>query len=66
MSPVNGELVSKLESKTAKIGDSVVLQTNAPVKTADGIEILKGEAGGPCARRKDERSGREFSGCAPI
>jgi hypothetical protein len=42
MSPVNGELVSKLDSKTAKTGDSVVIQTNAPVKTADGTEIPKG------------------------
>jgi len=42
MSPVNGELVSKLDSKTAKTGDSVVVQTKAPVKTADGTEIPKG------------------------
>jgi hypothetical protein len=42
MSPVNGELVSKLDSKTAKAGDSVVVQTKASVKTADGTEIPKG------------------------
>jgi hypothetical protein len=42
MSPVNGELVSKLDSKTAKAGDSVVVQTKAAVKTADGTEIPKG------------------------
>jgi hypothetical protein len=42
LSPVNGELVSKLDSKTAKTGDSVVVQTKAPVKTADGTEIPKG------------------------
>ena len=42
MSPVNGELVSKLDTKTAKTGDSVVVQTKAPVKTADGTEIPKG------------------------
>jgi hypothetical protein len=42
MSPINGELVSKLDSKTAKIGDSVVVQTKASVKTADGTEIPKG------------------------
>ena len=42
MSPVNGELVSKLDSKTAKTGDSVVVQTQASVKTADGTEIPKG------------------------
>ena len=42
MSPVDGELVSKLDSKTAKTGDSVVIQTKAAVKTADGTEIPKG------------------------
>jgi hypothetical protein len=42
MSPVNGELVSKLDSKTAKTGDSVVVQTKASIKTADGTEIPKG------------------------
>jgi hypothetical protein len=42
MSPVNGELVSKLDSKTAKAGDDVVIETKASVKTADGTEIPKG------------------------
>jgi hypothetical protein len=42
MSAVNGELVSKLDSKTAKTGDSVVVQTKSSVKTADGTEIPKG------------------------
>jgi hypothetical protein len=42
MSPVNGELVNKLDSKTAKSGDSVVVQTKTPVKTPDGTEIPKG------------------------
>jgi hypothetical protein len=42
MSPVKGELVSKLDSKTAKTGDSVVVQTRASAKTADGTEIPKG------------------------
>jgi hypothetical protein len=42
MSPVNGELVSKLDSKTAKAGDSVVVQTKTTAKTADGTEIPKG------------------------
>jgi hypothetical protein len=42
MSPVNGELVSKLDSKTAKAGDNVVVQTKASAKTADGTEIPKG------------------------
>jgi hypothetical protein len=42
MSPVKTELVSKLDSKTAKTGDSVVVQTKTSVKTADGTEIPKG------------------------
>jgi len=42
LSPVNGELVSKLDSKTAKNGDSVVIQTKTPAKTADGADIPKG------------------------
>ncbi len=42
MSSVNGELVSKLDSKTAKTGDNVVVQTKSSVKTADGTEIPKG------------------------
>ncbi|HEX3968714.1 MAG TPA: hypothetical protein VHW70_12160 [Edaphobacter sp.] len=42
MSPINGELVSRLDSKTAKTGDSVTVQTKASVKTSDGIEIPKG------------------------
>jgi hypothetical protein len=42
MSPVNGELLNKLDSKTAKAGDSVVIQTKTSVKTADGTEIPKG------------------------
>ena len=40
--PVNGELVSKLDTKTAKTGDDIVVQTKASVKTADGTEIPKG------------------------
>ena len=42
MSPVDGELVNKLDSKTAKNGDSVVVQTKTSVKTPDGTEIPKG------------------------
>jgi hypothetical protein len=42
MSPVNGELVNKLDSKSAKNGDSVVVQTKTSVKTPDGTEIPKG------------------------
>jgi hypothetical protein len=67
MSPVNGELVSKLDSKTAKTGDSVVVQTKASVKTADGTEIPQGvEAGGPRDRRAAKRGGREFPSGAPV
>ena len=40
--PVSGELQGKLDSKTAKVGDSVVVKTKAAVKTADGTEIPKG------------------------
>jgi hypothetical protein len=40
--PVQAELVSKLDTKTAKTGDSVVVQTKSAVKTADGTEIPKG------------------------
>jgi hypothetical protein len=42
MSPVNGELVDKLDSKTAKTGDSVVVKTKSNVTTADGTQIPKG------------------------
>lgn len=42
LSPVNGELVDKLDTKTAKTGDSVIIKTNSNVKTADGTEIPKG------------------------
>ena len=40
--PVQVELVQKLDSKTAKNGDSVVAQTKSAIKTADGTEIPKG------------------------
>src|SRR5580698_8134583 len=42
MSPVNVELVNKLDSKTAKTGDDVVVKTKSAVKTSDGTEIPKG------------------------
>jgi hypothetical protein len=42
MRPVNGELVSKLDSKSAKAGDRVVLKTTEAVKTAGGTVIPKG------------------------
>ncbi|HTB98808.1 MAG TPA: hypothetical protein VK716_17495 [Terracidiphilus sp.] len=42
MQPVSCELVSKLDSKTAKTGDSVVVKTRSAVKTTNGLEIPKG------------------------
>jgi len=42
MRPVNGELVNKLDSKSAKAGDQVVVKTTESVKTADGVVIPKG------------------------
>ncbi len=42
MSPVNAELVGKLDTTTAKTGDSVVVKTESSVKTADGTMIPKG------------------------
>ena len=42
MSPVSGQLVNKLDSKTANVGDSIVVQTQGAVKTSDGTEIPKG------------------------
>jgi hypothetical protein len=42
MRPVNGELVNKLDAKSAKAGDQVVVKTTESVKTADGVVIPKG------------------------
>jgi co-chaperonin GroES (HSP10) len=42
MRPVNGELVGKLDSKSAKVGERVVVKTNEKVRTASGIVIPKG------------------------
>jgi hypothetical protein len=42
LAPVNGELVGKLDSTSAKTGDSVVVKTDKDVKTADGTDIPKG------------------------
>ena len=42
MSPVNVELVNKLDTKTAKTGDDVIVKTKSAVKTSDGTEIPKG------------------------
>lgn len=40
--PVQGELVGKLDSKTAKPGDPVVFKTTEKTRTADGTVIPKG------------------------
>lgn len=42
MSPVTCDLENKLDSKTAKVGDRVVLKTNDKVQTADGAVIPRG------------------------
>jgi len=42
MSPISGELTSKLDSKTMKAGDNVTVQVKTTGKTADGTEIPKG------------------------
>ncbi len=42
MRPVNTELVGKLDSKSARAGDTVVVKTTEKVRTADGLVIPKG------------------------
>lgn len=42
MRPVNCELAGKLDSKSAKVGDSVVVRTTMNLLTADGTEIPRG------------------------
>lgn len=42
LQPVSGKLESKLDSKTAKTGDSIVVKTETTVKMADGTVIPKG------------------------
>jgi hypothetical protein len=42
LKPVTGELVSKLDTKSAKQGDSVVVKTREDVKFSGGTEIPKG------------------------
>ncbi len=42
MRPVTGELEGKLDSKSARPGDPVVLKTSQKMKAADGTEIPKG------------------------
>ena len=67
MSPVKGELVSKLDSKTAKTGDSVVVPDQSVSKDCRRNGDSQGlKAGGPCGRRAAERGGREFPGRAPV
>lgn len=39
---VTGQLENKLDTKTAKAGDEVVLKTSEKIKTADGMVIPKG------------------------
>jgi hypothetical protein len=40
--PVSGELEGKLDSKTAKTGDQVVVKTSEAFRTSDGVMIPKG------------------------
>jgi hypothetical protein len=40
--PVTGELQDKLDTKTAKNGDAVVVKITEPATTASGVEIPKG------------------------
>jgi hypothetical protein len=42
MTPVQGELVGKLDSRTAKPGDPVIVKTTQKTRTAEGTEIPKG------------------------
>ena len=42
MRPVAGELQGKLDSKSARVGEPVVLRTTQKTKTADGFVIPKG------------------------
>ena len=42
MRRVTGELQGKLDSKTAKVGEPVVLKTRDKIKTADGVVIPRG------------------------
>lgn len=42
MRPVKAELEGKLDSKSAKVGERVVLKTTEKMKTADGVVIPRG------------------------
>ncbi|MGD0735024.1 MAG: hypothetical protein ABR976_07745 [Terracidiphilus sp.] len=62
MRPVNGELVGKLDSKSAKAGDLVVVKTDEAVKTADGTVIPKGsKLVGHVSKVESHSQGRENS-----
>ncbi|MGD0892008.1 MAG: hypothetical protein ABR923_10770 [Terracidiphilus sp.] len=65
MSPVTGELVGKLDSKSAKTGDQVVVRTSEAVKTADGTVIPKGsKLVGHVAKVQSHSQGSENSAVA--
>lgn len=40
--PLNGEMTGELDSKTAKIGDPVVVRTRSSMRMSNGIEVAKG------------------------
>ncbi|WP_263356338.1 hypothetical protein [Acidicapsa ligni] len=42
LSAVSGELLNKLDTKTARVGDSVIVRTRVTVTTADGTTIPQG------------------------
>lgn len=42
MTSINGELANKLDSKSAHVGDPVIVKTTEKARTADGVEIPKG------------------------
>jgi hypothetical protein len=42
MTSVNGQLENKLDSKSARVGDQVIVKTTEKTRTADGMEIPKG------------------------
>jgi hypothetical protein len=68
MREVTGQLEGKLDSKTAKAGDEVVLKTTQKMKTADGVVIPKGsrligrvtEAQAHSKQQAESRMGLEF------
>ena len=65
MSPVNGELVNKLDSKTAKSGDSVIVQRRGS-RLRTEPRFPRDRAGGSCDRRAAEPNGPEFPGGAAV